>query len=106
MDKEARGFRYITSPSWWTGELVLMLVAGFVLATLLWVGLWFLHLKPDQALVLQEQMAAVERCLAEKESWHQEEQRLKAENREISRRLNQARAGWARCIRSKSAPEE
>lgn len=105
MRKKAEEFRYITSPRWWTKELLVMFVVGLVLATILWLGLWLLSVKPAQAIALQAQKTALEKCLAEKDLCSQVKAKLEADNKVISRRLDEARAGWGRCIRSKSISE-
>ena len=106
MEKKPKEFRYITSAGWWTGELIAMFVVGLTLASMLWLGLWFLHVRPVQAAALQAQKTALEQCLAEKDLCNQVKNKLGAENKEISRRLDEARVGWGRCIRSKSTPDD
>ncbi len=83
------------------------MILGFVLATLLWLGLWFFQAKPAQAAALQAQEKELHTCLAEKELCSQRSKKLENENQEISAKLEDALAGWGRCIRSKAtAPAE
>jgi hypothetical protein len=106
MEKRPKDFRYITSAGWWTRELLMMFVVGLVLATMLWLGLWFFHVKPIQAAELQAEKMAVESCLVENSLCDRMKDKLETENKEISRQLDEAHLGWGRCIRSKSTPED
>ena len=106
MEKRPKEFNYITSERWWTTELIATFVFGLVLATMLWLGLWFFHLKPIQAAELQAEKMALESCLGENISCNRAKDVFEAENQEINQRLDEARVGWGRCIRSKSTPED
>jgi hypothetical protein len=82
-------------------------ILGFVLATMLWLGLWFFHAKPAQAAALQAHESELHTCLAERELCSQRSKKLESENQEMSTKLEDALAGWGRCIRSRpTAPAE
>ena len=94
---------YFSSGRTWAAELWVMFVLGFVLATLLWLGLWFFETRPAQAAALEAQGSALQNCLAEKQSCSQQREKLESENQEIAKKRDQALAGWGRCIRGESA---
>jgi len=82
-----------------------MFIFGFLLATMLWLGLWFYHQRPAQAAALGAKEAALLNCVAAKDQCSELKARIQAENREINAKLKQAVLAWGRCIRSKNAPE-
>ncbi len=95
----------------WTAELLVMFVSDFLLATMLCLALWFFQLKPAQAAALRAKEGALQaketaflNCLAEKNQCSELKDKIQAENGEINAKLKEALVGWARCIRSKNAP--
>lgn len=97
-----KSYRYIGSGDSWGTELFLVFILGFVLATALWLGVWFVHAKPTHADSLQS-------CLAEKQELAQLRARVEIEKRdsdqkleEVNAKLEDALAGWGRCIRSQT----
>ena len=90
----------------WTTELIATFVFGFVLATLLWVGLWFFKTKPGYAATLQARETALRECVAVKNECSDEKNKARAVNESIIRQLEEARLGWGRCLKSKKALEE
>ena len=97
--------KYMNSGGGWVGELFVSFIAGFVLATLLWLGLWLFQARPAQAAALQAQETELHQCLATKELADGLREKVQAENEEISSKLDQALAGWGRCIRSQAQPQ-
>lgn len=92
-------YRYLSNNSDWIRELSFTFGGGFLLATLLWLGLWYYQTRPAQADALQERESAVqeleqrlERCTAEKQRGDEANQRLEAEVAQLDRQLKQA---WA-----------
>jgi len=104
-----RSRKYFSSGDSWGTELFLVFLLGFVLATGLWLGIWFVHARPIQADSLQS-------CVAEKQELAELQAKVKAEKQraeqqlaEANAKLEDALAGWGRCIRSQSridTPEE
>ncbi|MFQ5662728.1 MAG: hypothetical protein ACE5HL_02730 [Terriglobia bacterium] len=97
--------KYMSSKPAWAAELLIMFISGFVLASLLWLGLWYFQTKPAHAAALQTKENALLKCIAAKELCNQSRDKLQAENEDISAQLDKARVGWGRCIRSKQEPE-
>lgn len=100
--------KYMSSGKEWTAELFLMFVCGFALASLFWVAVWFFHSRPAHADALQEQETALEKCTAQTREFDDMRNKILAEKEAVSRRLEEsdrklqeARQGWGRCIRSK-----
>jgi C4-dicarboxylate-specific signal transduction histidine kinase len=105
MRDETR-YRYLSDNSDWTRELVLAFAGGFLLASFLWIGLWYFQARPTQADALQEKESAVqelenriEQCLAEKRRAEQAGEHLEAEVAQLDRQLKQAWAAAGRCAR-------
>lgn len=96
--------KYMSSAGW-TAELLVVFVSGFVAATMLWLGLWFLQAKPAHAAALQAKETALQKCAAAKEQCTDLKGKIQGENEEINRKLEEALAGWGRCIRSKEEPK-
>ncbi len=90
----------------WTTELIATFVFGFVLATLLWLGLWFFKTKPDHAAALHARETASRECVAAKNECDGQRDKARAENENIRQQLEEARLGWGRCLKSKKALEE
>jgi uncharacterized protein HemX len=97
----------------WTIELIVTFVLGFVLATALWVGVWFFWAKPARATALQKtetalraRETALQECVAAKDQCNELKNRMQAENTEMDAKLKQALAGWGRCLKTKKAEEE
>ena len=97
-----KGYKYIGSGNSWGTELFLVFLLGFVLATGLWLGVWYVHAKPTHADSLQS-------CLAEKQELAELRARIEVEKQdadqklgEVNAKLEDALAGWGRCIRSQT----
>ncbi len=93
--------KYQTSGRGWTIELCLVFVLGFLAATVLWLGLWFLETKPAQAAVVQEKESALEKCLAANNLCDQTKKEIQAQQEDLEKKLDDALAGWGRCIRQR-----
>lgn len=96
--------KYMGSRSGWAAELLIMFVFGFLLATLLWVGLWWFQAKPAHAAALQAHETELNKCLGAKELCDSQRVKILAENQEVNRKLEEALVGWGRCIRSTQEP--
>src|SRR5947209_112060 len=88
----------------WTAELLVMFVSGFLLATMLWLALWFFQLKPAQAAALRAQESGLQakesalvNCVAAKDQCNELKDKIRAENGEIKAKLKEALLGWGRC---------
>jgi uncharacterized membrane protein YccC len=99
--------------SGWAGELFVMFLFGFVLASMVWLGLWFIQAKPAHTAALEvkeaaleAKSAALEQCLGANQELNALRDRAQADNEELSAKLEKALAGWGRCIRSKQEPQE
>ena len=95
----------------WGAELLIMFSCGFLLATMLWVGLWFFWTRPAQAATLraketalQANEAALLDCVAAKDQCNELKAKSDGENKALDAKLNEALIGWGRCIKSKNTP--
>jgi hypothetical protein len=82
-----------------------MFVIGFVLATVLWLGLWFFQTRPAQAAAFEAQKSELQSCLIEKADCSQQRGELQGQNQEVRKKLDEALAGWGRCIRGEKAAQ-
>lgn len=96
-------YHYLTTNTW-ARELILVFVAGFVVATLLWFSLYFYQARPAQADALQAQeaeaqqvSARLQRCSAEQNRLEEERQRLESEVEQLDRQLRQSWSAYGRC---------
>ncbi len=89
----------------WAVELLAMFVFGFLLATMLWLGLWFFQTKPAHAAALEANKTALRNCVAAKDDCSKLKDKLQAENKETDAKLKEAVKGWGSCIRSKNAQQ-
>ena len=103
----------------WGTELLVMFVFGFLVATILWLGLWFFLARPAEAGELRAKEAALQakeaalgdketallNCVAAKDQRDELRDKLQAENKQIDTKLKEVLKGWGNCIRGKSAPE-
>lgn len=101
-----------SSRTGWGAELLAMFVFGFLLATMLWLGLWFFWMRPAQAAALQAKEGALRakesallNCVAAKDQCNELNDKLQAENKQIDTRFKEALKRWGSCIRGKTAPE-
>ena len=101
-----------SSGAGWRVELVATFIFGFSLATIIWLALWLIQLRPARAAVFQEKEAALRtkeatlrNCVAAKDQYERLHGRLQSENEQLDDKLKEALKGWGNCIRSKSAPE-
>ena len=98
-------YNYASSGSEWARELLFMFVFGFVLASLLWLGVLYFQARPAQAGALQEKEsiaqeleARLAQCTTAKRQLTESNQRLEAELAELDRQLKQAWAAYGRCV--------
>ncbi len=99
-----------SSGAGWRAELVATFVFGFLLATILWLGLWLLQLRPARAAAFQEKEAALrakeaalQNCVAAEDQCASLKDSLQAENKETNAKLKEALIGWGRCIKGKNS---
>ena len=97
----------------WGAELLAVFVCGFLLASMLWLGIWFFWTRPTQAAALgaketalEAKGAALRDRVAAKEQCGQLLQSLQSESKQLDAKLNEALTGWGRCIKSKASPAE
>ena len=104
-----------SSGAGWRVELVATFVFGFSLATILWLALWLIQLRPARAAAFQEKEAALrakeaalQNCVAAADQRGRLKDGLQAENKESNAKLKEALISWGRCIKSKnsSRPQE
>jgi hypothetical protein len=108
-----RGSLYSTSSRMgWSAELLAVFVSGFLLATILWLGLWSFWTRPAQAVALRAKEAALRaketallNCVAAKDQCNELRAKIQGENGEINVKLKEALLGWGRCIRGKNVPD-
>jgi hypothetical protein len=94
-----------SSGSGWGAELLIVFISGFLLATVLWLGLWFLLARPVQAAAVREKETALLSCVATKDQSSELKDKVQAENKQLDAKLKEALLGWGRCIRSKNIPQ-
>lgn len=98
--------RFMTNGDGWARELFFMFVFGAVAASLFWLAVWYVQARPAQADALQEKDVAVselevqsQQCAAEKDRLVEANHRLESEVDDLDRKLKQAWAAHARCVR-------
>jgi hypothetical protein len=99
-------YKYIATGDSWRTELLLVFIAGFVLATALWLGLWFVHAKPAQADNLQSCLTEKSELTALRAKVATEKEKAAEELAEAKDKLDEALVGWGRCIRSQSQTKQ
>jgi hypothetical protein len=109
----AKSRKYVSSGTDWAAELYVTFAAGFVVSSLLWLGVYFYQARPAQAgalqaqeVVLEETEADLQQCALEREEYTEANKRLESEKKAIGKELKQARIGWGRCLRGEGRPEE
>lgn len=85
----------------WATELTLMFASGFILASLLWLSLWFFNARPSQAMAMTEKESAMAACQAEKDRYRGQVEVLQLESKQLETKLREVRLGWGRCLRGK-----
>ncbi len=92
--------------------MLAVFVSGFVLATILWLGLWFFWTGPAQVAALWAKEGALRaketallNCVAAKDQCNEFRAKIQAENEENKAKLKEALLGWGRCIRGKNVPD-
>lgn len=95
-----------SSGSGWAAELLVVFFAGFLLASLLAAGAWFVAVRPGYSAALREKEAALRQkeaallhCTQAKDQSSGLIEKLEAENGELDKRLKAALVGWGRCIK-------
>jgi len=88
----------------WASELFFVFAAGFLVASLLWLGLYFYQARPAQADALQAQEATLrevdarlQECAVERDRLGERNQQLESEVNERDQKLRQAWAAYGRC---------
>lgn len=106
-------YNYIGTGDSWGRELLLVFVFGFVTATVLWLGAWYVYARPAQAASLRSCEAEKSELTTlraqvetEKEEAAEQLAATNAELVEASVKLDEARVGWGQCIRSNSRTGE
>jgi len=99
-------YRYLSNNTDWTSELGFAFGGGFLLASLLWLGLWYFQARPTQADAIQEKEGVVQemelrlgQCNAARAQAGVANQQLEAEVAQLDRQLKQAWAGSRRAAR-------
>ncbi len=99
--------------SGWAGELFVMLFSGFVLASMVWLGVWSFLVKPAHTATLRHAEAALkakedalERCVSTNGQLKALNEKMQLEINGINTKLDEALKGWGRCIKSKQVSEE
>ncbi|MGH9804623.1 MAG: hypothetical protein ACRD4D_05580 [Candidatus Acidiferrales bacterium] len=99
-------YRYLSNNTDWTSELSFAFGGGFLLASLLWLGLWYFQARPTQADAIQEKESVVqemelrlEQCNAARAQAGVTNQQLEAEVAQLDRQLKQAWAAARRAAR-------
>ena len=102
--KEQRSYRFMSNGNEWANELFFVFVAGFLVATLFWLGLYFYQARPAQADAMQAQEATLREadarlrvCSAERDRLGQLNQRLESEVGGLDQKLRQAWSAYGRC---------
>ncbi len=101
-----------SSGAGWRAELVATFIFGFSLATILWLALWLIQLRPARAAAFQEKEAALrakeaalQNCVAAADQCGRLKDSLQAGNKQLDAKLKEALLGWGRCIHNKDVPE-
>lgn len=96
-------YRYLSNNTDWRRELSFAFGGGFLLATLLWVGLWYFQARPTQADAIEEKQSVAQeleqrlaQCNEESTQAVEANQRLEAELAQLDRQLKQAWAASSR----------
>lgn len=110
---EEKSYNFVSNGDGWARELVFLFAAGFLLATLVWLGVWYYQARPAQAgalqekeTVLQELEARLAQCTAEKRRLGEANQRLEAEVAQLDQQLKQAWSAYGRCTEKTKAGAE
>ncbi len=98
-----RTYTYYETSRHWSRELLAMFIVGFVAATLLWVGVWYLQARPAHADAIQAQeserqqaQSQLQQCTAEREQLRQSSEQRERRVRELDQQLKGAWAAYAR----------
>lgn len=87
----------------WATELGLMFGLGFLLASVLWLSLWFFRAQPSQAAVIDEKESELSVCQVERQRFREQAEQAQSDRERVSRQLRDAQIGWGRCLREKNA---
>ena len=101
-----------SSGAGWRAELVATFLFGFSLATVLWLALWLIQLRPARAAAFREKEgalrakeAALQNCVAAADQCGRLKDSLQAGNKQLDAKVKEALLGWGRCIHNKDVPE-
>lgn len=104
MRDEAK-YHYLSNNSYWARELSFAFGGGFLLASLLWLGLWYFEARPTQADAIQEKESAVQEmesrlkeCATARSQALESNERLESEVAQLDHQLKQA---WAAASRAR-----
>lgn len=86
-------------------ELLVTFVSDFLLATMLWLGLWLFRIKPAHAAALEANQTAWVNCIAGKDEYNNLKDKIQAENKQIDAKLKEVLLGCGRCIRSQKSAD-
>lgn len=110
---EDKTYNFVGNGDGWARELLFLFAAGFVLATLFWLGVWFYQARPAQAgalqekeTVLQDVESRLEQCTAERRRVGEANLRLETEVAQLDQQLKQAWSAYGRCAQKGKAPAE
>jgi hypothetical protein len=98
--------KYHDPKPFWATELALVFTTGFLLASALWLGAWFLYARPVQAAQQSETESALAICQSARDAMHKELEQVRAASQQAEVKLRDAMLGWGRCIRGKTEPEK
>jgi gas vesicle protein len=93
-------------------ELLAVFFFGFLVGSALWLGLWFLQLRPARGAALREtetilraKETALRDCTAAQDHCRELKAKLEIQNKQLDAKLKEALIGWGGCIKGKAAPE-
>jgi septal ring factor EnvC (AmiA/AmiB activator) len=101
-------YNYVSSSKNWTSELAIVFGAGFLAASLLWLGVWFFQARPAQASALeaqgselQETQQALAQCQTSVGLLTEDKAMLETEVKQLDTMLKNA---WAAASRKAANP--
>lgn len=91
--------KYHDPKPFWATELAVVFFLGFLLASALWLGAWFLYARPVQAAQQNETESALAACQVARDGFQQQLEEARAAREQTEVKLREAQLGWGRCIR-------
>lgn len=93
--------KYSSDPKpFWITELMIVFVLGFALASALWLGVWFLHMRPAHAAAMDQRDQQLAYCQTARQQLHTQHEQVLAAKQQLDTELRDAKLGWGRCIRN------